>query len=136
MITVKCTYENGDTVTTRINATFSEAQDYFLNRVFNIGDGPNDNMQKCIAVEEIITLKGLTPKQQEIIRDNYAAYIHNFERPVIMPEDYGKGFYVYRNEQEAKEGNSWVQFCYNIDYLNGWLYGAVQAKCKQVREAK
>lgn len=22
---------------------------------------------------------------------------------------------------------SWTQYCYNIDYLNGWLYGAVQA---------
>ena len=33
-------------------------------------------------------------------------------------------FYVYRNEQEYNDGGSWVQFCYNIDYLNGWLYGA------------
>ena len=51
MITVKCTYENGDTITTRINATFEEAQDYFLGRKFNIGSGDEDNMQKCIKVE-------------------------------------------------------------------------------------
>jgi hypothetical protein len=52
MITVKCTYENGDTVTTKINTTFKEAQWYFLNRYFQVGIGP-DAMQKCVAIEEI-----------------------------------------------------------------------------------
>ncbi len=33
---------------------------------------------------------------------------------------------VYTDEQRADSG-SWTQYCYNIDYLNGWLYGAVQA---------
>lgn len=77
-------------------------------------------------------MKNLTTRQQEIIVDNYNAFIHNFEEPVIVSDDYGSGFYVYRNETEHKAGNSWVQFCYNIDYLNGWLYGAVQAVCKQI----
>ena len=31
------------------------------------------------------------------------------------------GFYVYL----PKDNETYVQFCYNIDYLNGWLYGAV-----------
>lgn len=78
-------------------------------------------------------MKNLTKRQQEGIKDNYGAYVANFETPVIMKEDYGKGFYVYRNAQEHKDGVAWVQYCYNIDYLNGWLYGAVQAKCKQLR---
>jgi hypothetical protein len=55
MITVKRIYENGDTITTRINGTFEDAQAYFLNRIFNLGTGadgePEDNMQKCIKVE-------------------------------------------------------------------------------------
>lgn len=29
--------------------------------------------------------------------------------------------------KERKESGLWTQYCYNIDYLNGWLYGAVQA---------
>jgi hypothetical protein len=48
---VKCTYENGDTIITGINGTKDQANEYFLNRVFNIGSGENDNLQKCIAVE-------------------------------------------------------------------------------------
>ena len=40
--------------------------------------------------------------------------------------DYGKGFYIYTDEQRAESG-CWAQYCYNIDYVNGWLYGAVQA---------
>lgn len=79
-------------------------------------------------------MENLKQREQEILADNYRAYVHNFERPVIIKEDYGKGFYVYRNEQEYNDGGSWVQFCYNIDYLNGWLYGAVQAVCGQLRK--
>lgn len=75
----------------------------------------------------------MTKKQIEKIQDNLRAYENNFEKPFIVQEDYGKGFYVYRNENDFKNGNSWVQFCYSLDYLDGWLYGAVQAKCKQLK---
>ena len=51
MITITCTYTNGDTITTRFNGTFEEAKKYFLNRVFNIGS-IRDNLQKCIDVAE------------------------------------------------------------------------------------
>lgn len=50
MITVTCTYADGDTVTTRINATFEEAEAYFLGQTFNLGP-VEDNMQRCVAVE-------------------------------------------------------------------------------------
>lgn len=68
----------------------------------------------------------MTKRQQEIIKDNLEAYIANFGYIAIEREDYGKGFYVFTSE-ERKEARSWTQYCYNIDYLNGWLYGAVQA---------
>ena len=68
----------------------------------------------------------MTNRQKEIIKDNLNAYIANFGYISIEKSDYGKGFYVYTSE-ERKEQGSWTQFCYNIDYLNGWLYGAVQA---------
>ena len=68
----------------------------------------------------------MTNKQKEIIKDNLNAYIANFGYIKIVSEDYGKGFYIYTDEQRAEAG-SWTQYCYNIDYVNGWLYGAVQA---------
>jgi hypothetical protein len=52
MITVKCTYTNGDTITTSINANMEEARTYFLGKWFNIGS-VNDNMQQCVKVEEV-----------------------------------------------------------------------------------
>lgn len=67
----------------------------------------------------------MTQKQKEIIEDNLRAYENNFGYIKIVKEDYGTGFYVFTSEERAEQG-SWTQFCYNIDYLNGWLYGCVQ----------
>lgn len=68
----------------------------------------------------------MTIKQKEIIADNLRAYKANFGYIEIEKEDYGKGFYVFTDPERKSQG-SWTQYCYNIDYLNGWLYGAVQA---------
>ena len=73
-------------------------------------------------------MKALSAKQQELIRDNLRAYLSNFVPIRIERADYGRGFYVYQENDD-----SYIQYCYNIDYLNGWLYGAVQAKCKHNR---
>lgn len=64
----------------------------------------------------------MTTRQKEIIADNLRAFTHNFGDVRIEKEDYGKGFYVFYPATET----SWIQYCYNIDYLNGWLYGVVQ----------
>lgn len=71
-------------------------------------------------------MKDMTKRQIEIISDNLKAYKANFGYIEIVKDDYGKGIYVFTSE-ERKESGSWTQYCYNIDYLNGWLYGAVQA---------
>ena len=68
----------------------------------------------------------MTARQKEIIKDNLRAYEKNFGYISIEKEDCGKGFYIFTSE-ERKEQGAWTQYCYNIDYLNGWLYGAVQA---------
>lgn len=68
----------------------------------------------------------MTKKQKEIIEDNLRAYKANFGYIVIEKEVCGKGFYVFTDEK-SKEDGKWTQYCYNIHYLNGWLYGAVQA---------
>lgn len=75
-------------------------------------------------------MNNLSKRNQEILKDNYRAYIHNFEKPVIIPDEFEEGFYVYKNKEDYTNERGYVQYCYNIDYLNGWLYGAVQAKCK------
>lgn len=71
-------------------------------------------------------MKTLTKKQMETISDNLKSYLTNFGYISIERAEYGGGFYVYTDENR-KDTGSWTQFCYNIDYLNGWLYGAVQA---------
>ena len=68
----------------------------------------------------------MTEWEKEIIKDNLKAYLANFGYLEIEPEDIGHGFYVFTSP-ERKEQGAYTQFCYNIDYLNGWLYGAVQA---------
>lgn len=67
-------------------------------------------------------MSNLTNKQKETIKDNLGAFTHNFGEPRIEREDYGEGVYVFY----PPESDSWIQYCYNIDYLNGWLYGVVQ----------
>ncbi|MFA5071173.1 MAG: hypothetical protein WC511_02270 [Candidatus Pacearchaeota archaeon] len=55
-ITVKCTYEDGNTITTGFNGTLEEAKKYFEGQSFNFGDTdehPQDKMVKCVKVEEI-----------------------------------------------------------------------------------
>ena len=64
----------------------------------------------------------MTTKQKDIIKDNLNAFVANFGAPRIEKEDYGKGFYVYY----PANSDSYIQFCYDINYLNGWLYGVVQ----------
>ena len=64
----------------------------------------------------------MTKREKEIVNDNLRAFNKNFGDVRIEKEDYGKGFYVFY----PAESESWIQFCYDIDYLNGWLYGVVQ----------
>ena len=64
----------------------------------------------------------MTERQKEIIAKNLHAFTYNFGNVRIEKEDYGKGFYVFY----PAESESWIQYCYDINYLNGWLYGVVQ----------
>ena len=61
-----------------------------------------------------------TKREREIINDNLQAFTANFGVPRIERGDI-EGFYVFTDDSD-----SWRQYCYNIDYLNGWLYGCVQ----------
>lgn len=65
-----------------------------------------------------------TENEMYIIQDNLSAFISNFGKPRIERGDDGESFYVFTDDS-----SSWRQYCYNIDYLNGWLFGCVQAAC-------
>mgnify|MGYP004520008187 FL=1 len=71
----------------------------------------------------------MTKNQREIIKDNLRAFEANFGKVRIENADYGGGFYVY----SPADSESYVQYCYSIDYLNGWLYGCVQGAHKCVK---
>ena len=71
---------------------------------------------------EAMVQQELKPKEREIVKDNLSAFEANFGRPCIL-SDGGKGKYVFVPANNI----SYIQYCYNVDYLNGWLYGAVQA---------
>lgn len=64
----------------------------------------------------------MTARQKEIIKDNLRAFEANFGNVRIEDADYGGGFYVFY----PSESESYIQYCHNIDYLDGWLYGCVQ----------
>ena len=65
----------------------------------------------------------MTDRQKEVIKDNLKAFKANFDSIRIEKECCGRGFYVF----VPATSDSYIQYCYNIDYLNGWLYGCVQA---------
>lgn len=82
MTTVRCTYANYDTVTTRFNGTFEEAKAYFLNQSFNIGS-VEDNMQKCVKVQEVCRycLNGFDPEgKPEMCREAPASVLYHAGR--------------------------------------------------------
>ena len=62
---------------------------------------------------------------------NYRAFVANFS-PVTIKKN-GKQYYVFKKGDE--DGEHWIQYG-NKDYIDGWLYGAVQAKMKIVESAK
>lgn len=50
MKTVKVTYDNGDSVITKINGTESDIRAYYIGKVFNIGTC-GDLLVKAVSVE-------------------------------------------------------------------------------------
>jgi len=52
MIEIKVYFDNKDSLSTRINATFEEAEKYYVGNVFNIGS-VSDKMVKCNKIELI-----------------------------------------------------------------------------------
>lgn len=54
MISVKVTFEDGNTIVTDINATLEEATEYYVGQSFQFGDTeacPHDKLVKAVSVE-------------------------------------------------------------------------------------
>ena len=64
----------------------------------------------------------MTKNQREIINDNIKAFNANFCELRLEKENCGSGWYVYY----PADSETYIQYCYNIHYLNGWIYGVVQ----------
>lgn len=64
----------------------------------------------------------MTEKQKEIVRKNLDSFVCNFGGVRIEKANYGKGFLVFY----PMDREDYIQYCPDINYLNGWLYGVVQ----------
>lgn len=71
MNTFKITFEDGNTITTGMNATLEQAEKYYIGQYFNFGDTeaiPYDKMVKAVKVEQLTDCNGWT---------NEATYLAN-----------------------------------------------------------
>jgi hypothetical protein len=56
MNSFRITFADGNTIVTGMNATFEEAESYYIGKYFNFGDTdacPEDRMVRAVAVEKI-----------------------------------------------------------------------------------
>ena len=64
--------------------------------------------------------------------DNYKAYEANFGPLVIVKVN--KIYYIFKTT--AQDSNDFIQYTTSKDYVNGWLYGAVQCKNRLLENKK
>lgn len=54
------------------------------------------------------------------------AFVKNFDNITIEDADFGKGYFVYQNGDSTNTNA--IQYCPTIDFLEGWMWGCIQAK--------
>lgn len=75
----------------------------------------------------------LTEREAEKIQKNLDAFIFQFGIEPVIRKNKNKTYNIYLST-EAEESENYIQHCENIDYLNGWLYGAVQTICGRIKK--
>ena len=95
----------------------------------------DESKEKFVELKEnkSISIKGLENKQN--IADtfkNYKAFENNFG-PIVIVKD-GKHFLIYR--PDAASDSEYINHAYSKDYIEGWLYGMVQANNKIVKSIR
>lgn len=68
--------------------------------------------------------KQMTSKETEVMSKNLNAFEENFGEIILFKCSTG-GFAVFLTQEDFKN-NAYVQYCENVHYLSGWLYGVVQ----------
>ena len=69
----------------------------------------------------------------------YKAFVANFGEIYICKSPYDKMYYIFKNEKDAENGENYIDFANNEDYIQGWLSGAIKANngvLKGLQESK
>ena len=74
-------------------------------------------------------MKELTIKEQEVIKKHLQAFNVNFQPIEIFKSN--KNYFIFQGKNENSD--NWIYNTDNINHLNGWLYGAVQANNKRIK---
>lgn len=53
MKTFKVFFNDGNSLTTGFNGNLQQAESYYLDNLFNLGDGEKDHMVKAIRIQEV-----------------------------------------------------------------------------------
>lgn len=61
---------------------------------------------------------------------NYNAFKANFGEIIIKKSPYDKNYYIFRPDRPGD--NDYIHYASTRDYIEGWLYGAVQANNKVI----
>lgn len=108
---------------------YSKANEYFKPIT---GAGITENKETVTEADEV-TIQGLVNAQNIANQfKNYKAFEPNFGPLIIIKS--GNDFLVYK--ANATEYNQYVYSSDNKDNIEGWLYGAVQAKNGMLNENK
>ncbi|MBQ3543508.1 MAG: hypothetical protein IJA34_00725 [Lachnospiraceae bacterium] len=75
----------------------------------------------------------LTEPEEEAIKGYLNSFVINFNIEPIILKQKDKSFLIYLSEK-AEAKNEYIQYCENIHYLRGWLYGCVMTKCGRIRK--
>lgn len=138
---------NQDTLTGVLHRFFKDTftarqlqalEDYFeeQEKIFYDMYGGDEDLQENKEIKEEAvenTIPGL--ENYENIADsfdNYKAYEANFGPLVIVKVN--KIYYIFKTT--AQDSNDFIQYTTSKDYVNGWLYGAVQCKNRLLENKK
>ena len=77
-------------------------------------------------------MKELNEKELNIIERNLKAFQFNFTDEIKILK-FNRHYYIFKAEEINEQYSNYIRVTDNINYINGWLYGAVQANCKMVQ---
>ena len=77
-------------------------------------------------------MKELNTREQEKIERNLKAFKFNFTDEIKILK-INKHYYIFKSEEINEHYSNYIYNSNSIENINGWLYGAVQAKCGMMK---